>query len=98
MLAFHTEGEPPSSGSTSLAAIGWTMNTRLALAKTVAAYSTGEATTAGRWAASRELMAQFRLETGRDARCGRAFRPATMETGTSAMFNLEIETLARLLI
>jgi hypothetical protein len=34
MLVFHTAGEPPSSGRTSLATIGWTMNTSAALVKT----------------------------------------------------------------
>ena len=35
MLVFHTAGDPPSSGSTSLATIGWTMNTSAALVKTL---------------------------------------------------------------
>ena len=35
MLVFHTAGVPPMSGRSSLAAMGWTMKTRVALAKTV---------------------------------------------------------------
>ena len=43
MLVFQTDELPPSSGSTSLATIGWTRNTRAALVNTVTANSAGGA-------------------------------------------------------
>ena len=58
MEVFQTYGLPPSSGSTSLATIGWTMNTRPALANTVTANSTGEIGATGLATASVEVIGQ----------------------------------------
>ncbi len=67
---FHTAGEPPSSGNTSLATIGWTMNTSAALVKTAITNRGGVLTVAARSPAGMSVMAlESGLKVGDGGRC-----------------------------